>query len=238
MRKVIRIIFVLLVITGIVAVLVWAATDTQDGICHRVNIETTGDFLSVSEIQSYLRKENLYPSGMPMCSISTQDIENGLAAHPMVRNVQCYKRGDTIIELYVVQRLPILRVLSDGETYYIDADRKRMPVRPDVKTDVIWVKGHVGEQMAREEIADFVLWLKDNSYWHPRIQSIEIREGKQVVLRQAQDEPPILLGRINDYEHKLHKVRVFTEKMNDYGMTVPAYKELDARFERQIVGRN
>ena len=112
-----------------------------------------------------------------------------------------------------------------------------MPVRQGMKSDVIWVRGHIGEQMAKEEIADFVVWLNDNSFWQPRIRSIEIREGKQVVLRQAEDEPLILLGRMTDYEQKLYKVRTFTEELKAQGVPIPTYKELDARFDGQIVGR-
>ena len=237
MKKTLQITGIILAIVLVVAGLIWTADSPNDDICRRLNIETSGDFLTVSEIQTCLRQKNLYPVGMPMRSVSTQDIENGLLSHDMVRSAQCYKRGDTIIELHVEQRRPILRVLSEGATYFIDADRKRMPAIPGVKTNVIWVRGHIGEQMAKEEIADFVVWLNDNSYWQPRIRSIEIREGKQVVLRQAEGEPIILLGRMNDFEKKLHKVRSFTEELNAQGMPIPAYRELDARFDGQIVGR-
>lgn len=237
MKNVYKIIGVALAVAAVVAVSVWAAYDGEDDICRAINIETSGDFLNVSEIQSCLRKQNLYPVGMPMNYVSTQAIEDGMASNEMVRGATCYKRGDTIVELYVEQRKPILRVLSDGETYYVDADRKRMPFREGVRTNVIWVRGHIGEQMAKEEIADFVVWLNDNSYWQPRIRSIEIREGKQAVLRQSEGEPIILLGRMADYEQKLHKVRVFVEQMSEGGVEIPAYRELDARFDGQIVGR-
>ena len=237
MKNVFKIGGIALAVVAIVVGVVWAASGGEDEICRVVNIETNGDFLNVNEIQSGLRKQNLYPVGMPMRRISTQAIEDGMLANDMVRSARCYKRGDTIVELYVEQRMPILRVLSDGETYYVDADRKRMPVCSGVRTNVIWVRGHIGEQMAKEEIADFVVWLNDNSYWQPRIRRIEIREGKQAVLRQSEGEPVILLGRVTDYEQKLHKVRVFIEEMSAGGGAVPAYRELDARFDGQIVGR-
>ena len=238
MKKGLQVAGIILAIALVGIGLVWTAADKNDGICLKVNIRTTGDFLSIGDIEKYLRQKNLYPVGMAMQNISTQDIENGLSRHDMVRNAQCYKRGDTIIEVHVEQRLPILRVLADGETYFIDADRKRMPARPGVKTNVIWVRGHIGEQMAKDEIADFVVWLNDNPFWKSRIRSIEIREGKQVVLRQAESEPIILIGRMNDYEKKLYKVRTFIEELNAQGIPVPAYRELDARFDGQIVGRN
>ena len=237
MKNIYKIVGVAVAVVAIVAVSVWTANDREDDICRTVNIETSGDFLTVGEIQSFLRKRNLYPVGMPMGDVSTQAIEDGMAANDMVRSSKCYKRGDTIVELYVEQRKPIMRVLSDGETYYVDADRKRMPFREGVRTNVIWVRGRIGEQMAKEEIANFVEWLNDNSYWQPRIRSIEIREGKQAVLRQSEGEPIILLGRMTDYEQKLHKVRVFVEEMRAGGVEIPAYRELDARFDGQIVGR-
>lgn len=238
MKKTFRIAGVALAFVAVTAVLVWAENDTEDDICRKVNIETGGGFLSVGEIQSWLRKKSLYPLGMPMRSVSTQEIEDGLSRHEMVRDAQCYKRGDTIVEIRVEQRQPILRVLSDGETYYVDADHKKMPVRSETKADVIWVRGHIGERMAREEMAGFVEWLDGNSYWRPRIRSIEVREGKQVLLRQTENEPVILLGRLEDYERKLHKVRVFIEETKASGIEIPAYKQLDARFDGQIVGRN
>ena len=237
MKKALRIGGILLAIAAVIAALIWTSADKSDGICRRVHSTTSGEFLSISDIQNYHRQQHLYPVGMSMNSISTQSIEDGMSKNDMVRSAQCFKRGDTIIDLYVEQRKPVLRVLSDGETYFVDADRKRMPVRQGMKSDVIWVRGHIGEQMAKEEIADFVVWLNDNSFWQPRIRSIEIREGKQVVLRQAEDEPLILLGRMTDYEQKLYKVRTFTEELKAQGVPIPTYKELDARFDGQIVGR-
>ncbi len=237
MRNIYRITGISLAVAAIVAGVIWASSGEEEEICREVNIETSGSFLTEGQILSELRRMNLYPVGTPMRRVSTQAIEDGITSNEMVRGATCYKRGDTIVELYVEQRTPVLRVLSDVETYYVDTDRKRMPFCQGGRADVIWVRGRVGEQMAREEIADFAVWLNGDSYWQPRIRSIEIREGKQAVLLQSEGEPVILLGRMTDYEQKLHKVRLFMEEMSTNGGAVPAYRELDTRFDGQIVGR-
>ena len=226
-------------VTAIVCCLAIAGRQTSQGVCRQLVVNITDKeqryFITEREIASTLSQNGVEVVGKDMESIETQQIENIVRSHKIVRTAECYKtqRGDVRIDL--TQRVPLLRVTTPAESYFIDTDRKRMPVRAGINTKVIPVNGHVGLQMAQNEIADFVIWLQDNTYWASRITGIDVKEGKQFVLRQ-QDGSYILLGGLDNYKQKLRRLRIFLEE-KEKGAEIPQYKEFDLRYKEQVIGR-
>ncbi|MBR1922745.1 MAG: hypothetical protein IJ838_03210 [Paludibacteraceae bacterium] len=240
MRNIIRIAGIVFAIALVAAAAFWAKRQPKNEVCRALLIRinpSSEAFITEKEVHSLLHQQHIHPVGQKMQEVPLQTIENAVTAHDMVRSAQCSRRGDTCIQLVIEQRHPILRVITATDSYFIDSDRERMPIRAGMKSNVMRVTGHVGERMAKEEVADMVLWLQDNSFWQPRIQSIEIKEGKQVILHQASPEPQIRIGTIENYEQKLNKVRIFIEETTGRSYEFPAYRELDARFDGQVVGR-
>ena len=240
MRKILYISGIILAIAIVLAVSVWALRQPRNEVCRELHIRITPpqeSFVSESEIRTLLRQNDLDPIGQPMEQVQLQAIEDRVTSHAMVRRAQCYRHGDASVRLLVEQRHPLLRVVTATESYFVDSDRQRMPIRAGIQSDAIHVTGHVGERMAKEELADLVEWLQDNSFWQPRIRRIEVREGKQIVLHQKTNEPRILIGTVENFEKKMHKVRIYIEETIAQSYDFPNYRELDARFDGQVVGR-
>lgn len=219
----------------------WGMTGEDSSICRHLTIRIEDgrerQYVEAGEMIVLLRQQQLYPVGKPMRQIPLQQIEEAVLSHTMVRTAQCYATGDSTIVVRLTQRIPLLKVTTATESYYVDTDRERMPLSAKVNAEVIAVTGRVGERMAKDEIADFVLWLKDNTYWSVRIVRIDIMEGKQLLLYQADQQPRIVLGRLEGYEDKLHRVRLFQETLPVKLPDAPTYKELDVRYKGQVVGR-
>lgn len=226
-------------VVAILCCLATACTHIRQGVCKQLVINIADKeqryFITEKEIASTLSQNGLAVVGKDMESIITQHIEDIVRSHEIVRTAECYKTqlGDVRIDL--TQRVPLLRVTTPAESYFIDTDRKRMPVRAGINSKVIPVNGHVGQQMAQSEIADFVVWMQDNTYWSSRITAIDVKEGKQFVLRR-QDGSRILLGELAGYKQKLKRLRIFLEE-KEKGADIPQYKEIDLRYKGQVIGR-
>ncbi len=194
-------------------------------------------YLSEEELNGMLRSQDAYPVGKALSQVSLQRIENVVHTNPAVRTAQCYTnpRGEVCVRL--TQRVPLLRVVTADDSYIVDTDRKRMPVRESIKDTMLLVTGRVGMQGATTSVADFAEWLQDDSYWRTRIRYMDIRTPYDVRLLQADvAEPVVVLGDLNGYEDKLRKLRLYYESgAAESGKG--KYKELDLRFAGQVVGR-
>lgn len=224
----------------LLGVVVWGSHRHNDRTVQQVTvcIEDIQDrqFVSEQDLVSLLRCRNIYPIGHVMDSVRPHDIEKALLQHPMIRTAECYKLSSPCVYIRVTQRVPLLYVKTAAETYLIDTDRKRMNVPDNLSPIPMRITGHVGERMAREDLADFVCWLYRQPFWRERIASVHVHSPKSITLYQKGDEPRILLGELNGYTEKLHRLRVWYNNASDYP-DMPHYTELDVRFRSQVIGR-
>lgn len=245
MKPVIRITLLSILVATLAAYVVvgavWSQRATTANTCSELKIIIRDidrrEYVSAQELVSLIQKADCYPVGKKPSEWSAGAVENVVLSHPMVRTAECYLTPAGMACVSLTQREPVMRVITASDSYFIDTDRRRMPIRESVRTDVLTAEGNIGERMAREELSSFVLWIADHSYWAERITRIRVRNPHYIELVQAGSEPIIILGDLSSYRDPLRRVRKFNEEaMNK--MNEPAhYRELDARFEGQIVAR-
>ena len=69
-----------------------------------------------------------------MDQIDCHSIEQCLLGHDMVRDAACYKSPFGKLYVEIQQREPVLYVVSNDGSYFIDSDRKTMPLRRQIVT--------------------------------------------------------------------------------------------------------
>lgn len=218
---------------------VWCSAVSESSPCTQVHIlvkdSVQRQFVDALELEQYLKRNACYPHD----SIRTVDcyaIEQCLLRHDMVRKAECYKSPFGNVNIIVFQRVPVLAVVSNNGCYYVDSDRRVMPIRGEVDDNLPVFKGAVTEHAAIAEYFDFVNWLHDNRYWSERIRIINVQNPKYLVLTQNGLDAKIILGELGGYEEKLAKLRLlYTKGLDQVGY--PDYREYDLRFDNQVVGR-
>lgn len=229
--------------TGLVLLVLTAGIGSYnhrpDPLCETVSIVLTDSaerrFVTEDEMRSYLRQQSLWPVGEKMSDISCARIESSLLNHPMLRTAECYKRPHGELVILLSQRRPLMRVEAD-EFYYVDTDRRIMPLRASVDVPVIVVKGHIGKQQALGEMFDFVCQLRQMPYWKDEITLIRVVNPKHIELEQPSHKYTIILGSIDNAEQRLQQLHTLYTKGFDH-IGWPDYKQIDLRFNGQIVGR-
>lgn len=201
-------------------------------------------YLTEVELTQLLHTNDLYPVGRVVAPTTLHRIENTIAHHPMVRTAQCYITPRGEMRIRITQRVPLLRVQTPVEVYFIDTDRRVMPSRESVKDRVPVVSGNVGLTMASHSLADFALWLQEDDYWRARIHHLHVQNPQMVYiyLHLSNDSEVVtfhrvVLGSMRGYEQKLHKLRVFLENGKE-ATKDKQYNEIDLRFKGQVIGRN
>lgn len=196
-------------------------------------------YLTERELTSMLQAENIYPVGKQVSAVSLHRIEHAVLRHPMVRTAECYITPRQVVRVRLTQRVPLLMVAVPGDAYFIDTDRRVMPIRASVKDKVLVATGAIGVQTAASTLADFAEWLKHEKYWSQRIHRIHVQSPQMIVLKvedEAWRTERVLLGSMRGHERKLKKLRTFMDNSPQEVKDKP-YTELDLRFRGQVIGR-
>ncbi len=191
-------------------------------------------FLTRKDMYRLLQEKGINPKEQCLANISTNAIEEQMKAHPYLRDVQCYKTTEGKVCVRASQRIPKLRVLGD-ENYYVDTDRKVMPVGVSTATYVPVITGRVSQTMATTEIYDFVSFLEENPFWNAQIKQIHVNVQRQVELIPTIGDHTIILGTLKDYEQKLERLSIFYKQLAHIGWK--DWDEIDLRFNGQVITR-
>jgi len=239
---------VVIVLAAITGAVVWGYTmRPTERSCTSIQyiIEDKDERLYVTEqeLDQLLRTAEIHPVGQSLDRGVLHRIEQTVVRHPMIRTAECYATPRNDVRVRITQRVPLLRVVNPGDTYFVDTDRKVMPSRAAVKDSVLVVTGAVGVQMATRQLADFSSWLQHHAYWQRRIDHVAVLSPRMVCLylrpeaAQEAHAKRIILGPMNGYERKLAKMRTFLDNSRE-AICEKQYTEYDLRYKGQVVGRN
>ena len=231
---------VLLAIIAYLAVAITAFNRKPAGlVCHDVELvvkdSVYAGFITKKEVVALLEKKGISPVGKKLDRIRTKTLEQVLSKHPLIDRAECYKTPGGKLCIEVTQRIPILRVMSsDGENYYIDNKGTVMP--PDAKcvAHLAIVTGNVEKSFAMRDLYKFGVFLQRNSFWNAQIEQIHVLSGRNIELVPRVGDHLIYLGKLNDFEQKLERLKLFYEKaLNQVGWN--KYSRINVEFGNQII---
>lgn len=191
-------------------------------------------FVNEADLLSFLKRDKFSPLERPLDAINTDSIEKRLARNEMIAKVEAYKTPSGKIKLEVTQKMPILRVMTADESYYIDHNGTTMPISRRYVAQVPIVTGYVEKEFARNELYKFALFLRENAFWDNQIEQICVFPNRDVELIPRLGRFRIVLGPLTDFEEKLHKLKLF------YDQAIPKvgwekYSVINLEYKNQIV---
>ena len=144
----------LLAVYLFMAVTAFNRPDETADVCTAMNIHIEDGqvrgFLDTNDVKAMLLKDRLYPLGDPMSKVDVRRIEELIASNPFVKSVECYKTHSGTVHLNISQRLPVIRVKSDGgDDYYVDDQGNVMPQTRFVSNMVV-ATGHIQRPYAQK----------------------------------------------------------------------------------------
>lgn len=229
-----------LIVGYLIGAVVWLDRHPSENVCHSLVIDITDQderqYVDQQELVQLLRQRDLSPIGKDYHAIHTHSIEQAIAEHPMVRRAECYLSNEAEAIIRVEQRQPILRVIAGNDSYFVDSDRERMPIRESVTAQVPIAIGNIGQRMACNELADLALWLGKNKYWAEKIRRINVHHSKHIDLIQSPDGTRIMIGDLSHYPEQLERLQTLYQKGFDQ-IGWQTYAEIDLRFDGQVVCR-
>ena len=236
--KYILISFFTTLVLGYLAFSLWYFSGREkETVCKKLQIElveSDGKLLVTEvEIAQILDKNDLNPVGRTIKHIRTESIEQILLKNPMIKVVECYKTPSGIVNIRIEQRIPKFIVVGRG-SYYVDVDRKLMPISSNCAVYVPVVSGRVTVSVVTGKMFDFVSFLEADPFWNAQIEQIYVRDDQKIELVPRVGDAIILLGTLDNYQSKLDKLhKLYVKGFNVIGWN--KYKVIDLQYKNQIV---
>ena len=192
-------------------------------------------FITKNEVTSILTRSNAYPIGKKVEEVDLKVLEEILDKHPLIDQVECYKTPGGKIYVEVTQRVPVLRVFSrNGESYFVDNKGTIMPPEAKCIAHLPVVTGNVEKSFALTDLYEFAFFLQKNKFWDAQIEQINVLKGQEIELVPRVGDHIVFLGKIDNYESKLNRLKEFYRKgLNKVGWN--KYERISVEFGNQII---
>ena len=210
----------------------------KDLICRELQIDidvtSDGQYLTEQDIITDITKAGLSPVGKDLSTLSIAAVENKLKENRLIKKVECYKTVDGTVRIKVYQRTPILRVFSTRESYYVDDEGEKMPVPENFTVYVPVASGFITDEFATNQLYKFALFLQQDKFWNSQIKQIYVAPNGDIELTPAVGNHQIILGKIENYDENLEKLRLFYEKgLSKVGWN--KYSVINLKYKNQVV---
>lgn len=239
MKKVL-VIFAALIVVGY---LIFSADHFRESsykkICEEfvvvVKDSTQTQFVLAEEIENLVKRYDLFPVGKAFNEINTLAIRDTILSNNLIESVDVFITPGASIVASIQQREPVLRVISDIKgSFYVDRDRKIMPVSSSFAVYVPIATGIIDEEFAQTDLYDFAMFLNNNPDWDAWFEQIVVKKGNEVELIPRVGNFKIIMGNLDDYSSKLNKfVRFVDGGLNIVGWN--RYSEINLKYDNQVV---
>jgi cell division protein FtsQ len=210
----------------------------KDKICGQISVEVVDKqenrYLNENEIIRILQKNNMDPVGKHSEEISTEKIEKILEDNQLIKQAECYKTISGEVKVIIHQRTPVLRVMANDKSYYIDNEGKVMPVLSHFTAYVPVATGYITEEFAQKQLYEFTQYLQKDKFWDAQIEQIYVAPNKDIELTPRVGNHQILLGKIENYPENLAKLKLFYERgLSQVGWN--KYARINLKYKNQVV---
>ena len=236
--RVIKIILILLLPACLIAAYFYAQYKYTEEVCNNIKVVLLNpkeqQYLSEEDILKIVSDNKLAIAGVFLNEINLDKIEKTIQKNPIVKNNECYKtsNGDIVIE--VEQRIPELRVITPTTSYYIDRDRRKLPLSEKIVAYLPIATGNIKEEFAQNNLYDFVQYLKENKKWENQIEEIIVTEEEDIELIPRIGKQLILFGKMSNFEEKFNAIDLlYSEVFSKTGWNY--YNKIDLRYEGKII---
>ena len=228
------------VIIGIYLVLAVTAFNNpieRDLVCNnvQVSIEGTvgGGFLTADDVRRTLTEQQLNPVGKCLADVNLRDIEERLEAHELIDEAECYKTQGGSVSIHIRERVPVMRVMANGQDYYVDRDGKALRNTGYV-CNLVVATGSISTDYATRVLAPIGRIIMTDDFWRNQIEQVNVLPDSTIEMVPRVGEHIIYIGQPVGVTRKLERLRKFYQ----YGLSQAGwnkYSRISVEFNNQIV---
>ncbi len=234
------------VLTGFVILVVSASNFKETAPCKGIVVKLSGSddnfFIGEKDIKALIAKnKDLNPVGKPVSNINMAGLEQMVARDPWVKEADLFIDNQHRLNIKVTQREPVARVFTiTGNSFYLDADRDRIPVserytaRVPVFTGFPTDAPQQGDSALTAGIVEMSRYVLGDPFWMAQVEQVNITSDRKFEITPKLGDHIIDFGEGVDIEKKFGKLMAFyKEGLSRVGWN--NYTRINVAFENEVV---
>ena len=165
--------------------------------------------------------------------VDLNSLETVLDDHEMIEKAQVFSTIDGLLNTRITQKTPIVRVITDNKSYYLDSKGYRMSLSENFSARVPLVTGEISEENCKPFLFLFNEIKKDD-FLSKNITGAKVMASGNVVLTNRSYDYKIAFGKPINVEKKLKNYKAFFQHAIKDTL-IKSYKEVNVMFTQQVV---
>ena len=165
--------------------------------------------------------------------VDLHQLETTVRSHPMVEEAAVFLTIDGLLRTRIKQRVPIARVISEQNSYYIDRQATIMPLSSNHAARVPIISGQI-EETDTENIFELVTKIMSLEFLSKQIVGIRKSGEGEFILDTRTGDHDILVGQVENLDQKFKNLFAFYNKTRKDN-TLSDYKRISLKFDNQVV---
>lgn len=219
-------------------VTVWAHNQAEKEVCTGIEVVVKENPAMDSIIRrGVLAELDKYPRpivGTPLIRLDIRKIRRHLGAMSNFESVNTMITAERKLLVEVVPMIPVMRVFTEGKSFYINREGKVIEATPEFFTDVPVVKGAFSKTFTPKEVVPLVQFIRSNEFLSNLVSMVEARNPQNLILI------PRILGHVINFgdttrlADKTENLKIFYRKVIPHkGWN--EYDTISVKFRDQVV---
>ena len=165
--------------------------------------------------------------------VDLNTLENTLNHHEMIEKAEVFSTIDGFLNTRITQKTPIIRVISDNDSYYLDRKGDRISLSTNFSARVPLVVGEISKEKRKSYLKLFNE-IKNDDFLSKNITGAQIMPSGNVVLTNRSFDYKIAFGKPINVQKKLRNYKAFFHHAIKDTL-IKEYKEINLMFTQQVV---
>lgn len=217
---------------------IWAREQARTHVCTGIEIDVEGKHTMDSVIRAGITTElHGYPHrivGSQLNQLNTVEIEQYLSRLNNFERVNCFfsPRGALVVK--VLPLVPVMRVFSNGKSYYVNKDGKRIESNAEFYSDVPVVTGNFSSKFTPRDIMPIVNFVRKDKTMRELTSMIEARNANNILIVPRMQGHVINFGDTTRLQEKMRTLSMFYHQVMPY-KGWQQYDTISVKYRGQVV---
>lgn len=235
-KRVLKYLLFLLTIAGLGFLYSFSSTKNQQKKISEIIVEFEegeNHFLSHSMVNKLLIQNKTTVKNQAKSVIDLYGLENKVFKNPYVEKASVFLTIDGTLKSIVKQRTPVARIISKTDSYYIDKQGVKVPLKDNYSARVLLISG-IDEEDGVKEILPLLSVISEDNFLIKEIVSIEKLDVDAYQFSTRSGNYKIDFGNLTDLNVKFRKLKAFYNKAF-LDKTINNYKTINVKYHNQVV---
>ncbi len=190
-------------------------------------------FVSYESVNKLLIENKSEAQSIRKDKLDLNKLEKTLNANDMIEKSEIFVSIDGVLKAVVRQKTPIVRVMDDAGSFYIDYEGNRMPLSAISAARVPLVSGKIDEKNSKD-LSELFRFIYNDDFLKKNIIGIQILPSGGLIMMNRNFDYQIDFGTTINVEKKFNNYKAFFQKAVQ-DSSINKYKRINLRFTQQVV---